>query len=374
MAVVTDRADVERFVAFERQLLVGSRFIAEPDETIVDRLLGTAQCLREGTCDRRLIDVRDGDVVVARCAALVNHSWQAVDPPSRAKTGFIGYFAAAPDAEGRVLEMLAEAEEWLVGEKEMERAIMGCNGNALLGLGILTDGFDDYEPMFPLSWNPPHYAQYILAAGYRPTYPWWVYEVDFRTPAFQRFKQRVLAADVCEIRPIDIDDFKNEIERLRKVFNDGFRGEWEMQEFTPEEFWELFAWMETVVDPKMMLFAYVDGEPEPVGFAYGFADWTPSFRRLDGALPSPAFLRKLAREPVTRAGGIAYACRPGFTHLGIGPRLGVELYGHFQELGLTSGLYYPVNDHNGPSRTVADRLGGCGRILYTCFDKPLSGS
>jgi hypothetical protein len=31
-----------------------------------------------------------------------------------------------------------------------------------------------------------------------------------------------------------------------------------------------------------------------------------------------------------------------------------------------------VNDHNLSSRRFAESFGGRGRILYTCYDKPLS--
>ena len=48
------------------------------------------------------------------------------------------------------------------------------------------------------------------------------------------------------------------------------RGEWEMQQFAPKEFAELFDPLKPVYDPRMMLFAEVDGEP--AGIAFGFGD------------------------------------------------------------------------------------------------------
>jgi hypothetical protein len=52
--------------------------------------------------------------------------------------------------------------------------------------------------------------------------------------------------------------------------------------------------------------------------------------------------------------------------------LASTLYRRYEELGLSSALYYLVNDVNRASRRLAESLGGRGRVLYHCFDKPLT--
>jgi len=60
--------------------------------------------------------------------------------------GFIGYFGAAKESGGAVVEMLAGAERWL-SERRAQRAIAPFIGAPFHGLGTLTDGFDE-EPTF----------------------------------------------------------------------------------------------------------------------------------------------------------------------------------------------------------------------------------
>lgn len=371
----TDDEAVDRFVELEAEFVASAdgppRYVAEPYEQTAERLSGRSPALPSESCRRRLLVARDGNDVVGRCVALVNEGWQR-SADWRRKVGFIGWFAAAPDAAGPVREMLRVAEDWLRSQG-MDRVIAGCNGHALNGLGILTDGFDDYEPMFPLGWNPPYYAEHFDTTGYARNYPWLIYDVDLGADVYRKFRKQTLrATNGARIRPVDVGRFAEEMEVLRPLFNEGFDLEWEMEKFSPEAFNELQGWMQPVLDPQMMWFGYADDPETPVGFCYGFPDWTPSFRRLCGATPTQAFWRELATEPVTRAGGIAYACLPEYRRTGLGLRLGFALYDHLQEdLGLDSALYYPVNGGNKVSRGIAERLGGQGRQLYDCFEKRL---
>src|SRR5919202_4202864 len=44
------------------------------------------------------------------------------------------------------------------------------SGDAFHGFTTRVEGFDE-QPMFPLPWQPPHYAALFEAAGYEPAHP-----------------------------------------------------------------------------------------------------------------------------------------------------------------------------------------------------------
>jgi GNAT superfamily N-acetyltransferase len=302
---------------------------------------------------------------VARCAAFVNRRWQRERDPD---AGFIGYFAAAPGADAKVREMLGTAETWLA-ERGLKRVIAPYNGAAFHGLGTQTDAFEEAQ-IFPMGWQPPHYPGLLEAAGYRPTYPFWTYSIDFSSERYRTVATRALEDARCSIRRLDKKRWAPEVETLRSLFNESFRDEWEFHAMTSEEFGELFDQFKPVVDTSQFLFAEVDGEP--AGFCFGMPDWTRLFRSLKGKLGPLQMVRLLlGAKRYDRAGLFAIGVRESQRGKHIGQTLAATLYRRYEEMGLTGSFYYPVNDHNLASRRLAESFGGEGRILMTVFDKPL---
>jgi hypothetical protein len=376
--------ELSEFVELERKLVGHHRLFVSEDECEVARRLSGQSAFFDQSEVALFVSHRDEDPV-ARCAAIINRRWQnserepSVGFDSR-EVGFIGYFAAAPGSRVEVTEMLTQAEEWLADDPARQppaairRVIAPCNGNALLGLGLRTDGFTE-SPMFPLPWNPRYYVDYFERAGYAPRYPFWTYEVDFSSRAYQRFKQDVgeraeNASLKCTVTEVNEADWSAEIERLRELFNEGFRGEWELQEFTSEEFEEFHEWMEGVLPTQFMLFARVDGDPDPVGFCVGYPDWTPLFRSFGGRV-SPAKLKRGAND-FMRAGVIGGALRSDYRGADLAPQVLVEFFTRMEDFGLPGAFYYFINHANAASRGLGMAAGGQGRILYHCYDKVLA--
>ncbi|MGH3982074.1 MAG: hypothetical protein ACRDST_05150 [Pseudonocardiaceae bacterium] len=65
------------------------------------------------------------------------------------------------------------------------------------------------------------------ANGYRPTYPFWIFDVDFSSERYRATATRALSNPQCTVRPLDKKRWKPEMETMRRVFNDTFRTEWE---------------------------------------------------------------------------------------------------------------------------------------------------
>jgi GNAT superfamily N-acetyltransferase len=359
-----DKRERKRFVAFERELL-GSEplYVPEIASDVNKRVRGRSPFYEE--MEHSLFVASNGRDL-ARCAALVNRRWQR---DKGEEAGFIGYFAAAPGAVAAVREMLEAAERWLA-ERGADRVIAPFNGATFHGLAIQTDAFDE-DPMFPLPWLPPHYPGLLEAAGYRPTYPIWLFEIDFSSERYQAVSRRALEDARCAVRPFDKKRWNAEVETLRTVFNETFRDEWEFHAMTSEEFHEFLDQIKPVLDQRQVLFAEVDGEP--VGFCLGLPDWTPLFRSLKGKMGPLQIVRLLLRaKRYERAGLAAIGVLESQRGKHIGHTLAATLYRRYEELGLRAAFYYPVNDRNLASRRFAESFGGRGRILYHVYDKPLA--
>jgi hypothetical protein len=261
-----DRTERKRFVALEAELLGGEPLFVPDIASGVDKRLRSRPPFYEEMDYTAFLagDRRD----VARCAAFVNRRWQR---DKGEEAGFIGYFTAARGAGAEVAEMLQTAERWLA-ERRADRVIAPFNGATFHGLGAQTDAFDE-EPIFPFPWHPPHYSQMLEAAGYRRTYPIWIFWIDFASERYRDATRRALEAPRCEVRPLVKKRWDAEVERLRSLFNDTFRDEWEFHAMTSAEFHEFLDQMKPVLDERQFLFAEVDGEL--AWFCFGLPDWTP---------------------------------------------------------------------------------------------------
>jgi ribosomal protein S18 acetylase RimI-like enzyme len=355
-----DKRELKRFIRMERKLIGGGPlYVGELDSDVRERLTQRSEFSKQW--DLALFANER-----ARCAAIVNPEWQR--SRHQPETGFIGYFAAGPDALRDAGDVIGAAEERLAA-RGITRVIAPVNGNVLMGMGALVDAFDE-SPMFPLAWNPSHYDSCFEDAGYEATYPLWYYEIDFGSERYREFSRRALESPNCDLRPMEKKRWDEEVQTLRLLFNEGFNEEWEFQEFTPQQFKEFYAAFKATFDPRLSVIAEVDGES--AGMAVGLPDMSPPFRAAKGRLGPLTILRlmRTARRP-SRAGLIGIALRPQFRGRRIGAALASTLYRNIEGMGMTRSMYYLVNESNVRSRGLAESLGGRGRVLYRCYSREL---
>ena len=364
-ASTTDARALKSFVTLERHW-VGSNplFVPEIDADVIKGLSGRSEFFSE--MEHALFVASNGGRDVARCAALVNHKYQKA---KNEHVGFIGYFAAVPGEELGVRAMFEQSEAWL-RDRGVARVIAPFNGAAILGIGVRSAAYDE-EPMFPFGWQPPYYAEYLAAMGYKPTYPLWYYTIDFASEKYRAAKRRASERKGVLVRPINKKRWERELETFRVLLNESFKDEWEFHPHTNGEFHEFFDPLKPVLDPRQMLIGEVEGEP--AGFCLGMPDWSPLFRSFKGKLGLIQIIRlMLGAGRYRRAGLLGIGALPAYRGTGLAQSLAIALYRRYEERGLKEAFYYPVNELNARSRNFAESMGGTGRILAHCYDKRLS--
>ncbi len=350
------------FVALERSW-IGSNplFISETDADVIKRLSGRSEFFSE--MEHTLFVASSGGREVARCAALVNLKYQK---DKNERVGFIGYFAALPGEQLGVRALFERSEAWLK-DRGVDRIIAPFNGAAILGAGTRSAAYDE-DPMFPFGWQPPYYTEYLVASGYKPTYPFWYYTIGFRSDSYQAVKSRASENKKVLVRPINKKLWTKDLEIFRVLFNECFRDEWEFHPQTSGEFHEFFDPIKPVLDPRQMLIGEVEGQP--AGFCLGMPDWNPLFRSFKGKLgPIQVVRLMLGAKRYRRAGLLGIGALPAYRGTGVAQCLAIALYSRYEELGLKEAFYYPVNENNTRSRSFAESMGGTGRVLAHCYDK-----
>lgn len=360
-----DKPGLRRFISFEKSVHKENRwFVPEIDADVNNCLSGRSSYYDEmeykifiATCD---------DKDASRCTALINRRYQEAKGEA---IGFIGHFAAAPDRDSQVREMIGQAETWLK-ERGVTRIVAPYNGAGILGMGLLTAAFDE-APMFPFNWHPPYYNTYLTESGYQPTYPLWYYTIDFTSDKYQAVKQRTLKNHNVVVRPINKKLWNQDLETYRQLFNAAFIDEWEFHPLTSDEFHEFFDPMKPVLEAEQMLIGEVEGNA--AGFCLGQPDWSPLFRSFKGKMgPIQIFRLLFSANRYSRAGLLGIGVLPDYRGSGLAQSLAVKLYKRYENHGLKQAFYYPVNDDNTRSRKFAESMGGTGRIIYHCYDKQIS--
>lgn len=364
------RVELRRFVRLERELVGNEPLFVPAIDADIEKFLAGRSALCAGIEQELFVASRRGQDV-ARCAAFVNRGWQQHHGEP---AGFIGLFAAAADAEAEVVEMLDQAEEWL-GRRGVTRVIAPYNGHAAVGLfGMQTGAFSE-SLNFPYAWAPPRYVDYLVAADYRPSYPWWTFTTDLRSERYRQASTQAMAEARCRVRPIDKRRWAQEWETLTRLWNEGFSAEWEFHPYAVAELREFFDPLKAFVDPRQHLIAEVDGEP--AGFCIGYPDLNPLLRKARGRLGPAAIARlglmRFGPRPLRPrgAGLIAIALMPEHRGRRIGQALTATLYHRYAQLGLDAVEYGLVNDSNRASRSLAESLGGQGRVIFHHYDKRL---
>jgi GNAT superfamily N-acetyltransferase len=356
-----DAAERRRFIRLERELHgAEARFISTIDAD-EDKFLSGDTAFNLSVEHALFLVSNDRDV--GRCAAFVNRRYQE---QHEEPVGFIGHFAAAPEVEAGALELLSRAEEWL-GQRGVTRVIAPYS--SLGKFGQRAAEFDA-RPLFPFRWHPPYYNAYFEEAGYRPTYQWWSFRVRFDSGLYREVSRRAIEDAKCEVRPFDKKRWREEWTLVSSLFDRTFQDEWEFYPLTIEEWLEFYDPVKPLFDPRQALFAEVDGEP--VGVCIGSPDYNPLFRKAKGKLGLIGQLRfALGARRTHRAGLWLVGVLPEQRGKHIGQTLAATLYRRYEELGLREAEYHIVNQENAGSRSLAESLGGEGRVLYRNYDRRL---
>ena len=356
----SDQEELKKFVSLERELL-GSypHFIPNIDDDIMYQLSGQSPFFSE--MEYTMFVASNGSEDVARCAALINRKYQKAKNEA---VGFIGYFASAPENNQLVREMFGQAETWLK-ERGVKRIIAPYDGAIYLDFGFRTAAFDE-EPIFPFKWHPPYYRDYMHEAGFEPSYPLWSYIVDFSSDKYLAIAQQVKDNQAVRVRPLNKNNWDEEMDIQRRVLNEAFKNEWEYYPLSREEFHDFYDPLKEFIDPRQMLVAEIDNEP--VGICMGYPDINHVWKSFNGSIGNVEDLKN-AFTNYKRAGLVIIGVLPEARGNGVARLLAVTLFQRYQEHGLKEAAYHLVNEVNEKSRKFAEALCCEGRKLYHCYDK-----
>jgi hypothetical protein len=317
--------------------------------------------------DAEFFLARRHGAIVGRIGAIINHNH---NKEHNENIGFFGFFESIDDQQ--VADALFDsARAWLKA-----RGVTAVRGPASPSVndeyGLLVDGFDK-PPVVLMPYNPAYYASLIEKAGLakiKDLYAYLVTEKNVFSEKFVRVAELVRQREGLTLRSLNMKDFKNEIQRIKDLYNRAWQYNWGAVPMTSEEFDALAKDLKPVVVPELVLIAEYQGEP--VGFSLSLPDLNVAFKYNKRGRLLPGLLRLiLHKKEIKLVRIIVLGVVPERAKTGAGTLLLYETGKRGIEMGYPFGEAGWVLEDNVMMNRAAEFMNGVRYKTYRIYEQSL---
>jgi hypothetical protein len=196
--------------------------------------------------------------------------------------GFFGFFECINDQT--VANSLFDAASiWL-----RERGLGIMRGPVSFSVnhevGLLLDAFDE-PPLIRMTYNPPYYAGLIEGYGVRKIqdlYAYAMFESEELPKRLRDIARFVLEDPKLVVRTIDVRDFKNERDKIKKIYTEAWSENWGAVPLTEGEFDHIVGEFKLIYDRDLSFIAEYDGKP--AGLSLALPDMNQAVKKAGGRL------------------------------------------------------------------------------------------
>ena len=369
---VESASDLAQFIDFPYRLYRDYPFWVAPLRRDTARALSPKRnaFFQHGRMQTFLARGADG-AVVGRIAAIVNgkHLEKYADG-----NGFFGFFECADNQEA-AFALFAAAEAWLAAQ-----GLSGVRGptNPTMNdiCGLLVGGFDR-EPSVMMPYNPPYYAAFLEAYGFRRAMTMWAYYVHKKYVRTDKLKRGIELLrrrhPTVTLRTVDMKRFDEDAKAILDIYNDAWSRNWGHVPMTEAEFKQLTHEMKSVVDPNIVYLLEDDGKP------FAFSISLPNVNQLlrhvrDGRLFPSGLAKLLAYGKL----GHVYECRTllmgimqAYQGKGFDVMMNYETITQGPRHGYDASEMSWVLDVNEPLKNAVASLGGVVDKEYAMYEKAI---
>ncbi|MCA9728645.1 MAG: N-acetyltransferase [Candidatus Eisenbacteria bacterium] len=304
--------------------------------------------------------------VVGRIAAIVNHLHNEVHEE---KTGFFGFYEVLPDP--MISAALFEAASAWLAEKGMDRMRGPASFSTNEECGLLVDGFDS-PPMVMMTYNPRYYIEHLESHGFTKAMDLLAYYLDDRVPPDRVLKlaERLTKRTKIAIRFLEKKNFGREVELVRDLYNRAWQKNWGFVPMTDAEIDHMAASLKPVLDPRLILFAELDGKP--IGFALALPDVNQALAKANGRLFPFGLLRILIESRrIHRVRVLTLGIVEEHRGLGADLLMYAMLYSDGVRRGYHAGEFSWILEDNELMRRPLEALGATVYKTYRVYDRSI---
>ncbi len=222
---------------------------------------------------------------------------------------------------------LFAAVERHAGERRSTAVRGPANPSLNESAGLLIDCFDE-DPFVLMPYNPPSYAGFVEAAGYRKVKDLLAWRIDMTVPPPERIARladRVASRNAITVRPLDLGSFERDLAIMQEIYRSAWQDNWGFVPPTDAEIRQLAIELRPILDPEIVLFAERAGRP--VGCAVAIPDVNQVLKRMRGRLFPFGVLHFLRRHAIIdQARVLLLGVVPEMRRMGLYPLLIAELH------------------------------------------------
>jgi GNAT superfamily N-acetyltransferase len=266
---VDSKAELAKFIDFPHDLYKGdANYVPELHIAQRDLLTPGKHPFYEHSSLQAFL-LYDGDKIIGRIAAILNNNYNRFN---HCREGFFGFFDVIQDKQAAKL-LLDAAEEW-IKEKKVTTILGPANPTTNDATGLLIDGFDS-PPVAMMTYNKPYYSSLLEELGYSKKTDLLAYDlptktVDQRSVKLRESLEQRLQQKGIVIRPINMKNFKHEVDQLLLVYNAAWDKNLGFVPMTEAEFRYLAKDLKMILDKDFCLVAEHEGKM--VGFGLAIPD------------------------------------------------------------------------------------------------------
>ena len=306
---VTTKRDFREFIRLPFRIYAGNPFWVPPVKSELKRILNTDKNPYFLNVSLKLFITYRNDTAVARCAVIIDRSHQQ---RYKTKNAFFGFFESINSYEA-VKSLFAEAEEYC-RRREVEFIEGPFNPNLYSELGLLADNYE-CMPSFFQTYNPPYYRNLLEKAGYGVQLALHT-RSNKNLKAFlkQNYPHNLFTktADM-KVRSFNIKRKKEDLEYLRKIYNDAFSENWHFTPVSSDEYDFSAKYLGLVTPPELIKF--VEHKGRPVGVVQLSLDINPFLKSFNGRFSLLKYLKLLRnRKKIKRAIVFAVGIKKEYQH------------------------------------------------------------
>jgi hypothetical protein len=371
---VTNEADKMKFIKFPWKIYKGNPYWVPPMIFDVRNTLNTKKNPLYQHSKLELFLAYRGNEIVGRIAAIVNDNHNKFHND---KVGFWGYFECINDKE--VSKALFDAAKDFLLENGMDTMRGPINPSTNDEIGLLTNAFDKPAVML-MTYNPEYYISLVEDYGNEKVKDLYAYVVrdsiikdEKKMGKLERVSQIVLKRENLNIRKINLQDFDNEVNIIKEIYNQAWVKNWGFVPMTDDEFRYLAKNLKAVVDRDFIYIAEFNGKP--VAFSLALPDYNQIFIKMNGKLfPFGVFKLLLNKKKIKGIRLITLGIIPEYQKKGTEAVFILNTIKEGIRKGINEAEISWILEDNAPMVATADNLGADKYKTYRIYDKQITDS
>ncbi|MFQ5630400.1 MAG: N-acetyltransferase [bacterium] len=276
---VASKSDLKKFIKLPWKIYRGDKNWAPPLIMDMKKLLNREKNpFFQHSEAEYFLAFKNGELV-GRIAAILNNRHNEFHEE---KTGFFGFFESIEDQEVAAA-LLNKAETWVRGKKQGRiRGPMNFSTNDTCGM--LIENFDE-PPLIMMTYNPAYYNRFFDTFSYTKAQDLLAYKqytAAKLNPRLQKIAEAAKSREDLTVRHLNMKRFWDDVEIIKKVYNDAWSKNWGFVPMTDAEIHHLAKDLKPVVDPRYVFIIEIKGDP--VAFALSLPDFNQALIKINGRL------------------------------------------------------------------------------------------